>query len=135
MSIFTIIKVIKQSTSEKMKNGLLLLISPGILFLSEFLFYHLKIYEEYTSLIIILNGMVFGFLTNKMIISTMSKKEPEILSHDAVVYFVIIVVSHYIPFAAQVFLTFVFCVIITIRYFRYVISITLQLLDYFNIKF
>ena len=75
MSIVTIIKVVKQTYDDKDKffNGLCMLISPLMLFIAESLFFRIKVYEEYTSLIILLNGMIFGFLTSRMIINTMSK--------------------------------------------------------------
>ena len=75
MSILTIIKVVKQTYNDKDKfyNGLLMLISPMILFISEILFFRIKVYEEYTSLVILLNGMIFAFLTSKLILNSMSK--------------------------------------------------------------
>ena len=75
MSILTIIKVVKQTYNDKDKfyNGLLMLISPMILFISEILFFRIKVYKEYTSLVILLNGMIFAFLTSKMILNSMSK--------------------------------------------------------------
>ena len=76
MSITTVYNVIKQTRDEKGKkvfNGICMLISPIILFITEFLLLNVKIFEEYTSLILILNGIIFGFLTCKMIITTMTK--------------------------------------------------------------
>lgn len=74
MSALTIIKVVRKTeNTNKLVNGLLMLISPMILFISEYLLVDLSIYKEYTNYIIILNGMLFGYQTSKMILSTMTK--------------------------------------------------------------
>ncbi len=74
MSLLTVIKVIRKTReTNKLVNGLLMLVSHFILFFTEYLLVDLSIYQEYTNYLIILNGMLFGYQTSKMIISTMTK--------------------------------------------------------------
>lgn len=59
--------------NEKLTKGSLILITPIIFYFTELKIVEIEIFKHYTILIIILNGLIFGFFTSKLIVCSMAK--------------------------------------------------------------
>ncbi len=71
-SFSLIFNIVKNLSKEEIFNKIYPFYSFFILFISEFMCLKLKIFENYSIIILLINGLYFGFQTSKVILCTMS---------------------------------------------------------------
>ena len=104
--------------------------------IAEFLCVYLQIFKSFALLILILNGMYFGFMTSKLILCTMAKKQIEHFTYDNLIYFFSIIICLICQnFWIEIFIMSINCVYISLKYFSFMITITSDLLRYLKIPF
>jgi len=103
--------------------------------ISLFTFQFLEIYKKHTIEIMVLNGLVFSFLTAEQIIIT-TTKSPKLLYHaNSFYYMIVAILCLFLSYSNQVILVSLYAFVILVRYLRYVIGMTKQLMEYLNIPF
>jgi hypothetical protein len=110
--------------------------SALVLTVAELLCLKLHIFKEYTLLIIILNGLFFAFMTSRLILCTMAKKQIERFTYDNLIYLLSIVVCIYSnDYFVEIVILSLNAIYISVKYFKFMYRIINDLLNYLNISF
>ena len=123
-------------TFEQFKTRIQPMISLFILLIAEGLVCKLQLFQNYSLLIILLNGMYFGLMTSKIVVATMAKSKTENFNIENLIYLISILIILYTKsLTIEIALLSINTLFIIARYSHYMYSITAQLLKYLNISF
>jgi len=103
--------------------------------LSMILVQFLDIFKIYTLEMMVLNGLVFSYLTSEQIIATTSKS-PQINFHlDSALYVVALIVAFFFEPEKQVYVIGIYALYCFQKYIVYIFSVSKQIMTYLNIGF
>ncbi len=127
--------VFKKISDKDMKKALYPFLSIVVLLLAEIQMFFFISYRDYLVLYIIVNGLFFGLLTSKLIISTMSGRKMKNPTTEVIVHFVLTQIAFFSKsvMMEKVVLFSMTCYI-TIAYYYYFKKIILQLMRELKIE-
>jgi len=127
----TFAKIPKEKLNECVSFYLPLIPIVGAIFVAQFL----EISKKNNLEIMVLNGLVFSFLTAEQIIITTSKSKFIKFHIDSFIYFAALIVCLFVSYKIQVMLLSAYAAITLVRYLIYVGSVTKQIMKFLNIPF
>ena len=127
--------VFKTISDKDMKKALYPFVSIVVLLLAEIQMFFFISYRDYLVLYIIVNGLFFGLLTSKLIISTMSGRKMKNPTTEVLVHFVLTQIAFFSKsiMMEKVVLVSMTCYI-TVAYYYYFKKIILQLMRELKIE-
>jgi len=138
MNLKIFIGVMNSLSGEKKTKALTTMLPMFLFVIAEFLLLKTRIFENHTVEVIFIAAMIYGYYTSKLIISTMTKREMPLFDTDITLYLALQVVNFFL-LSEFYYLTLVlhglFGIYIIFTYYRYMVSIAIQLLVYLKIDF
>jgi len=95
----------------------------------------LEILKKNTLEMVVLNGLVFSYLTAEQILITTSKSQKIMFHFDSFLYMIVVIFSLFFSYDTQIVIFTTYAVVTLLRYLRYIFSVTKQLLFFLNIDF
>jgi phosphatidylglycerophosphate synthase len=132
----TIMKTLEKIPKEKKTIDVLYFFLPHAVFIySLFCLQFLEVFKQHTLEFVVLNGLVFAFLSSEQIIATTSKSKYIFISQDLTAYAIVITLSLFLDYNSQLKLMLLFSFISSCRYIQYVVSLVRQLMDFLKVDF